>query len=1007
MFALSFQRSCVIGVKLAACAMCVGIFTVQASAYGSVTFVSGCPTVVTNTVDGGPGSLRQAMTCANNNSGPDAIVFNIPLSDPGFNGSVFVIKPVAGGLPPLVDNATTIDGTTQTAFTGNTNTAGPEVMLLGNPAVFFGSGIRINSASNVVTGLVVSGFDVDAINMTGASATGNRVSGCYIGTDPSGNAAVPNVLDGVVLASGASGNIVGGVTPQDRNVISGNTRFGVLVYGVGGSPTGNVIQGNYIGVNASGTLAIGNDQGVVFISANSNVLGGTTVGAGNVISGNLHEAIHSQSSSGQTIQGNYIGTDVTGSVAVANGGNGINMFTGASPSAGNLIGGSLPGAGNVISGNSGNGIFIGGAGSDNNVIQGNLVGTDRTGMLPLANSGDGVGVGSANNVIGGTAPGARNVISGNSGDSELVIFGPSAGGNRIQGNYIGTNAAGTAAIPNANPASVGLGVFGTPNNLIGGTLPGAGNLISGNGDTGVAIGGLAGTGNQVQGNFIGTDILGAAAVPNFVGIFISSGQNTIGGNSPAARNLVSGNALFGIQIFSANAVQNTVQGNYVGTDATGNGAGVGNEGTGLIVNGGASLNQIGGTTAGSGNVFSGNGEHGIQIRGVGTTNNTIQGNFVGTNATGSAGIPNKADGIRFDRGTSFDVVGGTVPGARNLISSNKGHGIHIDNFSTTPNTPGPGTGHITVQGNFIGTDVSGTGPLGNSLPGVIVFAGASDNLIGGTVAGAGNVVAFTTGATVDDGNGGFVTLPGSGISIANDGNTTGDAGGNSSLRNRIAQNSVFANNGLGIDLSALGIMPDPTQGPTQNDACDADAGGNSYQNFPVLTSFFQGGGNVTVTGTLNATANTVYRIEFFSDSVSDPSGYGEGSFYLGFTNITTDGFCNAAFSFTGTFVPGQNIVTATATDPDGNTSEFSLAKQLANPDDDNDGVPNSCDIDQHPAAIDFDHDGIIDGSPCDPVIGPPTNKDQCKNGGWQYWTRGDGTKFKNQGDCVSFTNTGR
>jgi hypothetical protein len=457
--------------------------------------------VVTNTADSGAGTLRQAMICANVKPGPDTVAFNIPPTDPGFLGTVVFIQPLSA-LPPLTDNGTTIDGATQTAFTGDTNTSGPEVIVNGGAMGFSapeGGGFHIYSGNNRINGLVINRFNNSGIFISGPAAVGNQVTGCYIGTDPTGSDARPNVLDGVVITKFASNNVIGGTTPQARNVISGNTRFGVLIYGQDGNVPNNLVIGNYIGTNAAGNAAIGNDMGVVFVSANSNFVGGTAPGAGNVISGNIHEGIHSNSSSNQTIQGNYIGTNASGTAAISNGFLGVNLFTGGAPSANNLIGGSVPGAGNLISGNVASGIGIGGNGSDHNIIQGNRIGTDASGTTSIGNSGGGIGIGTAGNLIGGTSTGARNVISGN-GNAGVIIYGDTATGNLVQGNFIGTNAIGSGAILNNNPNFGGLLLVGAPNNMIGGSAPGAGNLISGNGDFGIKIDGPTGTGNQIQGN---------------------------------------------------------------------------------------------------------------------------------------------------------------------------------------------------------------------------------------------------------------------------------------------------------------------------------------------------------------------------------------------------------------------------------------------------------------------------------------------------------------------------
>jgi titin len=757
-----------------------------------------------------------------------------------------------------------IDGATQTVFTGNTNVAGPEVVLNGSFMGFsapFGGGLNIPSSGNHINSLVINGFNNTGISITGAGATGNLVTGCFLGTNASGTSAVPNTSAGMVITQGASNNVIGGTSPPARNLISGNAGNGMIIQQFG---------------------------------TNNN-----------------------------TVQGNFIGTDVTGTIALSNAFSGILIGGTAN---GNLVGGTSPGARNLISGNGGNGLSVIDPDSTANRVQGNFIGTDVTGNAALGNVGVGVNLrGAPNNIIGGMSSGAGNLISGNSG-SGIVINTSSATGNQVQGNFIGTDVSGNSAIANGGH---GVLVSEAANNIIGGLTTGARNVISGNSVNGISIGNGA-NGNQVQGNFIGTNAAGNASVPNLDGININSSGNTIGGTA-AARNVISGNANNGVRLTTSGATLNVVQGNYIGTDASG-AAALGNvEGNGIVMNQGASANQIGGTAPGAGNVASGNGGSGILCRGVGTSNNTIQGNFCGTNAAGSAALPNQINGIRFAAGTSDNLVGGTAPGARNIVSGNMFYGIHINDLPVEEGGPHPGTARITVQGNFIGTDASGTQPLGNHLAGVIIYGGASDNLIGGTDAGAGNVIAFNTGSTIDDGQGGFITIPGAGISVANDNNTSGDGGGGNSVRNRLSRNSIFSNEGLGIDLHNVANAPDPTDGPSGNDSCDSDSGPNNFQNFPVLTSVCQTGSTANIQGTLNSAPGTTFTVEFYANATCDSSGFGEGETYLGSTQVTTDNTCVANFTFSGAVPAGQSSITTTAVDPEGNTSEFSQCVTAAAP----------------------------------------------------------------------------
>ena len=237
-------------------------------------------------------------------------------------------------------------------------------------------------------------------------------------------------------------------------------------------------------------------------------------------------------------------------------------------------------------------------------------------------------------------------------------------------------------------------------------------------DFGIGIRLTANGGNVVQGNHIGTDITGTASRGNGTGVDISSPNNTVGGSTVSARNVISGNSKDGIRINDATG--NLVQGNYIGTDATGS-LDLGNLNYGIWVFGDSPNNVIGGSTTGTRNVISGN-ANGIVIMGNTSSNNLVQGNYVGTDANGSVDIGNSGDGVLIF-GAPNNVVGGTATGTRNVISGNDAAGIKITGSTSTGNL---------VQGNFIGTDTSGTALLGNSNQGVLIEDFASSNTIGGT-----------------------------------------------------------------------------------------------------------------------------------------------------------------------------------------------------------------------------------------------------------------------------------
>ena len=234
------------------------------------------------------------------------------------------------------------------------------------------------------------------------------------------------------------------------------------------------------------------------------------------------------------IEGNDIGTNAAGTAAVANG-LGIEVWTPY-----NTIGGTTAGSGNVISGNGSDGVYIVQSAAVDNLVEGNLFGTNATDTAAVANSIDGLVVESSNDTIGGTVAGARNVISGNAVNGIYVYAGYES--ILIEGNSIGTNAAGTAALGNGEE---GIDSHGT-NVTIGGTATGAGNVISGNGDDGIYLGSDS-LATLVEGNMVGTNVTGETSLPNLDWGVSDHGRNTtIGGTTAAAANVISANANGGI-----------------------------------------------------------------------------------------------------------------------------------------------------------------------------------------------------------------------------------------------------------------------------------------------------------------------------------------------------------------------------------------------------------------------------------------------------------------------------
>jgi len=533
-----------------------------------------------------------------------------------------------------------------------------------------------------------------------------------------------------------------------------------------------------------------------------------------------------------------------------------------------------------------------------NLVEGNHFGVDFNGTTHTPLSGTGIEIESPDNAIGGTTLAARNLISGNS-QYGIAITGTNATGNTVAGNYIGTNAAGTSAVGSGN-GNGGIFINMADSNLIGGTTAGAGNLISGNGN-GVEI--LSSDNTNIQGNLISTDATGTSAIGNgLYGILLTGTtiNSLIGGVTIAARNVVSG-SIFGIS-FQDSTSGNTVQGNFIGTNAAGSAA-LPNITSGIIIQLSSTDNLIGGTVAGAGNLISGNNGTGIAFYDA-ASGNTVQGNLIGTNALGTEVIPNITQGI-YSQASGSQTIGGDDPMARNVIAGNLSAGIYFLNPSS----------NNTVKNNYIGVGSDGTTAMPNHGRGILIWE-SNSNQIGGV--GVGNRIWSNQLE-------GIHVLRGSinNQIIANDIRSNTASGilveDEPTIGNTLSQNLLFNNGGFGIDLNS--------DGPNANDNLDPDTGPNNFQNFPELASATPG--NSMITGTLNSLANTQFTIEYFSSSACDPSGHGEGQFYLGNKQVTTSGSGIADVGTTvGVNVIGGHFVTATATAPDGSTSEFSPCMQV-------------------------------------------------------------------------------
>jgi hypothetical protein len=517
------------------------------------------------------------------------------------------------------------------------------------------------------------------------------------------------------------------------------------------------------------------------------------------------------------IHGNYLGTDAGGNSAAGAGRFGVELY-----GQNCTIGGTVAGTGNVISGFTEAGII---ADSDVNLlIEGNFIGTTAAGTL-LSGQSNQYGIetspapSGADNLLV-----ADNVISGNSIGAYSI--GGMAG--KYIGNFIGTNAAGTSAVPN----QIGLENAYT----VGGTDPGGRNIISGNSDKGVS------GANLVEGNYIGIDIKGCAALPNHVGV---SDANTLGGSAAGAGNVISGNNDVGVE----SDFPTLIQGNLIGTDPTGEAKLPGsNQQYGIWNPQGATI---------TGNTISAGGT-GIAF----PAGCLITGNKIGTNKEGTGALGNST-GIRLQYNSVNNTIGGTTAAAANVISASSNAGILITGAS-----PAVALNDF-IEGNDVGTDINGA--LAPSLGNVIGIAdagGVSGVTIGGTASGSGNIIA---GSVTASGN----PYPGNG-------NGTGIYvvpsydGGGFPVGPTILRNQIVGNAGAGIIL-----QPDSS---------------NPYQSAPVLTTF--AGNTSIVLGSLTSAPSSRFRIEFFANLNLGASRYVQGERFLGAIDVPTDSNGNASFQAT-------------------------------------------------------------------------------------------------------------
>lgn len=652
---------------------------------------------VSNLNDAGAGSLRMAIADANGTAGADVINFSV-------SGTITLTT----GALPAITGQVNIDGTTAPGFAGR-----PVVAVDYNN--FAGLEFDTGSAGSALRSLAL----VDA---SGAGVTlndrSNLIVGNTIGLGLDGSTVMANRGDGLVINPTSDHNVIGvtstlvpGITTNAisvaSNVISGNGGNGIAVH----NSNGNLIVANYVGTDVTGTLNRGNlASGVVLDGGSSlNAIGGTitfnnssgTVPDSNLISGNGGNGIllTGLNTGGNLIASNFVGTTVTGTAPLGNDHDGVAILDGAN---GNLVAGTTLGQApfvfaNVIGGNLGNGIRISNA--NNNTVHANYLGVGIDNKTPVGNVLDGI-------LIAGT--------SANTQFGGVIPLGNVSAANGQNGVEIRDSASGTVVFNTFG----GLAAFQDYTNLGNGndgvliTSTGSGNVIrtnvlSNNRNNGLEITGNA-QGVQVTEDIIGLNTGGKFAMPNgHNGIVIGGNahDNVIGGFQPSVipRSTISGNLGNGIAIID-NAHDNRILHTDVGTNVLG-GTAVPNGGDGIYLGGNSYNTTIGGTDQVLAVLVSGNTGNGIEL-GAGTRGNTVTGNMIGTDRTGTVSLKNGGNGI-YVAGSSNNVIGGLGTGSGNVIAFNTGAGVFISSGSSN-----------AILGNSIAS---------NAGSGIVLQPGANNN----------------------------------------------------------------------------------------------------------------------------------------------------------------------------------------------------------------------------------------------------------------------------------------
>ncbi len=656
-------------------------------------------------------------------------------------------------------------------------------------------GLTITGDGSTIRGFAFMQFGGEGLQIEGNN---NVIEGNYVGVALDGLTAPGNLSHGILLTNVAANNRIGGSQASQRNVIGGHTGTlagAVTIIGVGSDS--NLIQGNYLGVGPDGSTNLGNSLGVFVYSGPANTIVGVKddgvgdASEGNVISGNVTGVYMQASADSTIIAGNIIGLNAAGTSVVSGLFQGIRVF-------------------------------------EDNQTTGVQIGTDGDGNSDALE---------------------RNVIAG---ASAVNIYLPGTSDAIVAGNYIGTNAAGTASL---GSTQYGIAVSASASNIRIGSSGGASstlerNVISGHTIIGVSIANSSAI--AISGNYIGTNAAGNATVANASGIQLSDVNGAlIGGSQPELRNIIAGNTSNGIELLGASTTLVNVVGNYIGVDATG--AARGNGGNGVLIASGATNNTIGGPGLFQRNIISGH-TSGSPFTGAGIlfnasgTNNKVYNSYIGLNTTGTAPIANRIGVWLFN--SSGNYIGTNADGIndaneRNVIGGNTLSQIVIQD----------GSSNNIVAGNYIGSDAAGTTGYLTSSASILIESNSQSNIIGFKGTGAPavqrnymlrpRIVIANTGTQ-------FNRIAGNNIGV----NAAGDVWGQQRLINIQlgASNNYVGTNGDGIGDANEGNW---ITGATTNESIAIDGSGTNNNvvagnligtNSTGTSILGNGGAGITISG---------------------------------------------------------------------------------------------------------------------------------------------------------------